>query len=1734
MDPRARDREAATRSSAFPLAAHRADATSSAHGANGRGVGIPGPDGATMVGFAPVAGSLAGQAMMGFQPNLRMPQQPPTPPIERGFINGGLHSRRTASGPDPVIINSLNPQLMVPTTRPGATLQPAMNTGAWEPSHALMVPGQAVGAYGVIGTAPFSGGMFPGIQLPFPSDPRHALSQTVQPQGIPIPHAGAALGFGPSLPHSHSPMQGILQHGLPSQGMLPNVGIPSSPSKFFHHPHQRPPPGVVYSLAQLHLASPPSAQAMVAPVMYQMPSVVQHQPVLVHTPYGGVYITSNGQIFHARDPSAAISSGVLASGALVHAVTAARALAEAQAQAIAASQSRAQAVVPAPIQMPQPVPEHGQPGPQGPNKEWFDYLLQTAHVKYNAGEYAATLSILQDLHAAYPTNLPTLLLLGCTCYSLGLHGLAVGYNERILGIDPNFAEAYSNLGTTFRAMAQGGGNGIVGGGWMGAQAGMLATTSATAGTLAHRSSAELLDTAEKCYRQAISIRPKYWDASINLAGMLSGLGRFREALEVYDEIERKMEEDFAEDERMCNVGVHVGQGQGVNVDDDRVLAATLIAAEKRRKHRAMMARAHGFVAPNENSGFTSSRRKDLYYAKGNLWYASGDVWAAKREYLKALVCVGLDVGAVYDSCTAGTLPAQTVTPAQALQMLHRKPGDPAGESLYSPTTSSTLQTLAKMYQDAQMPHLAVALYYISLSIHPTANTCNNLGILLSPQRLDESIAWYEVGLQLDPTHVHLYTNLGSALKDRGQTAEGINCYQRAIALQPDFYIALANLANVFKDLGRVDEAIDLYRRALRCKPDFVEAFCNYVNSLLFVCDWTDREENLRKISDVVNTQLREGKRTNPKQVPTVLPFHTFTYSSLSAYQVREISRRNAERVVWNVATSDWFPGFPTRPLKICRIAAAVSNGSTMEFLQAWSRLASSTGPVAALMANPSNISSLAVRSASYPYPYPVPPLPNPHIKIGYVSSDFNNHPLAHLMQSVFGLHSRNKFQVFCYSLTPSDDSPYRKKIEREAYKFVDLSSLGPKDIVERILNDGIHILVNLNGYTKGGRNEIFAARPAPLAMTYMGFAGTMGAGSVGDYEVEDDEVVAGNSHKLDDGDESDPDVAFFDGIADRWMDYFVADEVAAPRRVICDEPDNVEMLTMLQTGTLRRNKIWARDTNKVFTEFMVYMPQSYFVNDHRQGFREEDSSEIDRIVAENTSEQVTGHMDSGPTPAGSDDESHLSEQEKLRWRKEELRRLRMRAEVFPKVPEDTVIFANFNQLYKIDPMIFRTWCNILRRVPNSILWLLRFPPAGEHHLKQKAREYAGEEVAQRVVFTDVASKHVHIHRGRIADLFLDTPECNAHTTAADILWSGTPLVTFPKYEFKMCSRVAASIAYGTGLWPDAELPGMMEELVAIRRVEDSTWPSIWAEASRFADEKSKIVTGTSAVNDKDHWAEMDGLRQIRGGKSGRYERLRNPAHVGHLMVCTSYQEYEDRAVQFGSGVRWEWKAIGSWKNPRPDGTEPEIKEEASSASNLGVIPKQSSSNGKELGRGKLTLSTEVLRTPAAAHTHNVVHALGLGFSTSFFTPAGPSTHSKILSPFFPSNATPTHIFAPRGPLVRLRRRLFLTRDVMPLFDTGKWVRDLEKGILECWARWERGWAKLQERNRREMEEGGLSAPVRMDQGAATERKRRRRDSNTSEPLFVRGGYGVSGSQDHIIRRPISTRCIWIEEDSLSP
>ncbi|CAN6487254.1 unnamed protein product [Victoria cruziana] len=548
-----------------------------------------------------------------------------------------------------------------------------------------------------------------------------------------------------------------------------------------------------------------------------------------------------------------------------------------------------------------------------------------------------------------------------------------------------------------------------------------------------------------------------------------------------------------------------------------------------------------------------------------------------------------------------------------------------------PNHPQALTNLGNIYMEWNMVSVAATFYKATLAVTTGLSApFSNLAIIYKQQgNYAEAISCYNEVLRIDPLAADGLVNRGNTLKEVGRVTEAIQDYVRAVNIRPTMAEAHANLASAYKDSGHVELAIKSYRQALILRPDFPEATCNLLHTLQCVCDWDDRKNKFIEVENIIKRQIKMSV------LPSVQPFHAIAYP-LDPMLALEISRKYAAH---------------------CSLVASRYN------LQAF----------------------------SHPLAVPVKTEDGSgRLRVGYVSSDFGNHPLSHLMGSIFGMHNRENIEVFCYALSQNDGTEWRQRIQSEAEHFVDVSAMSSDMIAKMINDDKIQILVNLNGYTKGARNEIFAMQAAPIQVSYMGFPGTTGA---------------------------------------TYIDYLVTDEFVSP----------------LQYA-------------HIYSEKLVHLPHCYFVNDYKQKNRD-------------VLEPVCQHK---------------------------------RSEYG--LPEDKFIFACFNQLYKIDPDIFNTWCNILRRVPSSALWLLRFPAAGE--LRIRAYASARGVRPDQIIFTDVAVKNEHIRRSALADLFLDSPLCNAHTTGTDVLWAGLPMVTLPLE--KMATRVAGSLCLASGLGGEMIVSSMKE------------------------------------------------------------------------------------------------------------------------------------------------------------------------------------------------------------------------------------------------------------------------------------------------------------------------------------
>ena len=170
------------------------------------------------------------------------------------------------------------------------------------------------------------------------------------------------------------------------------------------------------------------------------------------------------------------------------------------------------------------------------------------------------------------------------------------------------------------------------------------------------------------------------------------------------------------------------------------------------------------------------------------------------------------------------------------------------------------------------------------------------------------------------------------------------------------------------------------------------------------------------------------------------------------------------------------------------------------------------------------------------------------IRLAYLSGDFRNNAVAHQTAGMFGCHDRGHFEVHAYSWGPDDASEWSRRIAAGCDRFTDIRVESFEQSAARIAADGMHILVNLSGYGGGNRNEIFAMRPAPLQIQWLGYPGTMAADFM-DYVVADAMVLPASMES-----------GFTEAIARLPHCYQVTDDrqpiaAATPARADCGLPD---------------------------------------------------------------------------------------------------------------------------------------------------------------------------------------------------------------------------------------------------------------------------------------------------------------------------------------------------------------------------------------------------------------------------------------------------------------------------------------------------------------------------------------------------------------------------------------------------
>ena len=330
---------------------------------------------------------------------------------------------------------------------------------------------------------------------------------------------------------------------------------------------------------------------------------------------------------------------------------------------------------------------------------------------------------------------------------------------------------------------------------------------------------------------------------------------------------------------------------------------------------------------------------------------------------------------------------------------------------------------------------------------PDAASLNETGIALwQAGELAAAERQFRAALAQYSGHAPSASNLGMVLFGQGKFEEALPCLRRAVELDPRHVGARANLGGVLHRMQSVEESLLHFREAMRLGGENPHLLASSLRPLMDACAWDE-------VADRLGALQRDADENRDNWADQIMPFVSLFLPISEALQLR-IARWHADKIE----------------------AGA----------RALPRPSDRTGSGACLG------------------------LGDAKLRIGYLSSDFHDHATAYLATEMLEAHDSDRFDIFAYSSGPEIGGDYRRRIKSACSHFgahfVDIRTISDAAAAARIAADGIDILVDMNGHTAGGRLEIFALRPAPIQVAFLGYPGTTGSTFI-DYLIVDRHIA---------------------------------------------------------------------------------------------------------------------------------------------------------------------------------------------------------------------------------------------------------------------------------------------------------------------------------------------------------------------------------------------------------------------------------------------------------------------------------------------------------------------------------------------------------------------------------------------------------------------------------------------------
>ncbi len=686
-----------------------------------------------------------------------------------------------------------------------------------------------------------------------------------------------------------------------------------------------------------------------------------------------------------------------------------------------------------------------------------------------------------------------------------------------------------------------------------------------------------------------------------------------------------------------------------------------------------------------------------------------------------------------------------------------------------PQNAETNHNLGLVLLQRGQLEAAIGAFRQALTYRPNyPAACLNLGVVLERlDRKDEALAAYRRAIACQPNYPEAHNNIGSLLQRQGQLSAAAEAYRRAVELAPTYVMAIYNLAGLLQELKQFEKALGTYAEVLRLAPDFAQAWNNYGLVL------KDLGRSGEAISALENaTRLKRG--------------YAEAHFNLGILR-RDLGRFEAAAHAFQQATvlkPDYAAAFNNLGVVRDMLGqfemARAAFAHALEIDPAYAEARNNLGLTLQALGQ-ADAALAAFQRALVDKPF----YPEAYYNLGNCLRDQG--------QTGAAIAAFRK----ALELKPDDVATFaqlfyqRSKIcdwtdyVRDQQKLLSLVRAGSSQVAPFIL---FATEASSADQLNCARNWVDAIAPAGvpkfthrrsrksrrLRLGYLSsdFYEHATAFLMAELFEQHDRArfqVSAYSYGRNDGSETR--ARLMRGF-DRFNDIGHLSHAEAARAI---NADGVDILIDLKGHTFGARP-----------QILAARPAPVQV--HHLGFPATTGAEfVDYFIAD-------------PIIVPADEQIHFSE--KIVYlpncyqpndRKREISATPSRSQCG--LPEAGFVFCCFNNNFKLTPVFFDIWMRLLGKVPGSVLWLIETNPLVSDKLRREAAARGVD--AHRLIFAPLIPIADHLARHRLADLFLDTLPCNAHTTASDALWAGLPVLTCAGET--LAGRVGASLLHAVGL-----------------------------------------------------------------------------------------------------------------------------------------------------------------------------------------------------------------------------------------------------------------------------------------------------------------------------------------------